>query len=64
MGGGEGIGHIRTLGYILPTGTYFDLGVLGHFSHWDIFCYFGILEHFSIENKTRKIVIIHEDFEL
>ena len=50
------MGVIRTfcpLGYILPTGTYFDLGVLGHFTHLDIFWYLGILEHFSIENKKN-----------
>ena len=25
------------LGDLLPTGTYFDLGVLGHFALWGIF---------------------------
>ena len=50
------MGVIRTfcpLECILPTGTYFDLGVLGHFTHLDIFWYLGILEHFSIENKKN-----------
>ena len=57
-----GIRTICRLGYLLNTRTYFDLGVLNHFAHWDVFLNLRILEHFRIENKKKKIVIIQKDF--
>ena len=46
------------------TIVVYNLEVLGHFAQCDIFWYLGILEHLSIENKTRKTVIIYKCFGL
>ena len=54
------------------------MGVLGNFATWDTFGLEGIMTffhlrhilglgtsgHFGLENQTRKVVIIHKDFEL
>ena len=39
------------------------LGVLRHFYPWGVFG-LGVLGHFRLKNKTRKIFKIDKDFEL
>ena len=59
-----GIRTFWPLGHVLPTGAYFDFGVLGNFSPLGVFLGLGVLAHFVLKNKTRKIIITHKDFEL
>lgn len=54
------------------------MGLLGNFATWDTFGFevimiffhlghilgLGASGHFGLENQTRKVVIIHKDFEL
>ena len=54
---------IKNRFFWLEVWVVYKLGVLGNFV-LGMFLGYGVLRHFGLKNKTRKIVKSHKDFEL